>query len=280
MLNKLLAVISAVGALATPARADDCIPRDAQADLGVRNGALLACWSHGCLDVTVSTTQIEPSTPPYAAWNLKQSKACHGDRCQSVGKRFTAELKNRIPAKQKPLEWTPDLEVAFTVDHRIAVINGPFPRKLQIWDIKRDTTLTVAPPADNPRAGLSVAKVAADAVVLLWNDGRATVMNSQGEQGTPFRAGVVVELDLKRAVMIGWSGAVMTIDLAKREVVRTETLVKARIPFEARGLRLGDNDFAVLWKGDDGTWNAVRAKLAPDKPLEATAVQRISSCDY
>lgn len=201
------------------------------------------------------------TTPaPRATWTGAGNKACYGDRCATVGDRLAAEVARRARRTTSGLHSADDLDVALTIDDKLAVVSGPFPEPAAVWDVARDAPVTVKPP-EHPNAQLSVAIVAGVGVVLDWDDGLASVLVAAGPVGAPFRAGLVVPLDDARAAMVGWTGSVSTIEMATGKLLRTDPVVDARVPFEADLERLGADAVLLTWTDDRDAKQTVRLHL-------------------
>lgn len=257
------------------------LPRDVAAEcdtyqLFAKEG-LQACTPSECIDITATprgARPIEATPPPRAEWDLRTRKVCFGTTCRAPGAKLTAELVRR--GKLVSVARHHELEVAFTTDHALAVVVGPVPNPLEIWDVAKDQRLAIKPSNDHAKAQISTANVVGAALIIDWNDGLASVHDVAKQRGTTFRAGLIAPLDDTRAAVIGWTGKVTTIELATGKTLRSDPAIDARVPFETEVLYLDPQGIALLWSDDDAVI-AARIYLPRDAP-PTLAKQTVATC--
>jgi len=258
------------------------VPLDAGAECSdhelFAKGRLEACTASRCTEIIAmprGATPLEPTPPPRAEWDLRTRKACFGTTCRAPGAKLTAELVRR--GKLASTVRHHELEVAFTIDLRLAVVVGPLPRPLEIWDVAKDTHLAIQR-APNPRnAGPSTATVVGRAIIIDWLDGVASIHDGTGQLGSVFRAGLISPLDDARVAVIGWSGSLTTLDLASGKQLSFDPGLSTRIPFEADLVRLDAKQIAILWIDDDSRWTVARI-FFPVGASPTVATQKLATC--
>lgn len=238
---------------------------------------LQACTPSECIDITAmpkGARPIEAAPPPRAEWDLRTRKVCFGTTCRAPGAKLAAELVRR--GKLASGIRHHEIEVGFTIDHELAVVVGPVPNPLEIWDVAKDQRLAIKPSNDHPNAKMSTATVVGSAIIVDWNDGLASVHDRKNQRGKTFRAGLIAPLDDTRAAVIGWTGTVTTIELATGTLLRSDPLINARVPFETEVLYLDPQGIALLWS-DDAAVIAARI-FVPRDAAPTLAKQTVATC--